>query len=129
MLSRCLLSGLMGFSVASAIFVYVRRTDNIFNFDVLYIGLCSFFCPCIQFGRNAEAIGENCVTYGLSQLVPIFNVYCKVVVRGRIRDQKRIDGTCINDLLCSLFCYECTIAQEAQVKRRQYNMVKIIPIL
>ncbi|XP_019859379.1 PREDICTED: cell number regulator 10-like [Amphimedon queenslandica] len=76
--------------------------------------LLSFFLPCVQFGRNAETVGENCLMYGLSQLVPLLNIYCRTVVRGKIRNQKGIDGTCFNDLLCHLFCMRCALAQEGQ---------------
>lgn len=53
--------------------------------------------------------------YGLSQIVPILGLYCRVTTRGKIREQKGIGGSCINDLLCTWCCYECTLAQEAQV--------------
>jgi Cys-rich protein (TIGR01571 family) len=79
-----------------------------------FIGIISFFVPCLQFGRNAEAIGENCLTYGLSQIVPILGLYCRAMVRGKIRDQKSIPGSCLMDLILILFCYSCTLAQEGQ---------------
>lgn len=79
------------------------------------LGLLSFICPCIQFGRNAEALGESCVMYALSQFVPLLNIYCRVSVRGKIREQKGIDGSCFKDLLCSWCCGPCALAQEAQV--------------
>lgn len=81
----------------------------------MFTGLLSYFCPCIQFGRNAEMLGESCVTYALSQFVPLLNLYCRTTVRGKIRDQKGIDGSCLNDLLCVLFCHLCTLTQESQV--------------
>ena len=89
-------------------------------------GLLSFICPCIQFGRNAEAVGENCLMYALSQFVPILDLYCRTVVRGKIRQQKAIDGSCLNDLICHFFCEACALAQEAQVYRLNkyfYNML------
>ncbi|XP_003382496.1 PREDICTED: protein PLANT CADMIUM RESISTANCE 3-like [Amphimedon queenslandica] len=76
--------------------------------------LLSFMCPCIQFGRNAEALGESCVMYALSQFVPLLNLYCRVTIRGKIREQKGIEGSCFNDLLCSWCCGPCALAQEAQ---------------
>ena len=78
-------------------------------------GVLSFFCPCIQFGRNAENLGESCFSYAISQLVPLLNLYCRVTVRGRIREQKGIEGSCFKDLLCSWCLYPCSLAQEAQV--------------
>lgn len=81
----------------------------------LHLGLLSFFCPCIQFGRNGEAIGESCMMYALSQFVPLLNLYCRATVRGRIREQKGIEGSCIKDLLMVWCCGPCSLAQEAQV--------------
>ncbi len=78
-------------------------------------GLLSYFCGCYQFGKNAEQLGENCLTYALSQFVPLLNLYCRTVVRGRIRDQKGIDGSCFNDLLCVICLPVCALAQESQV--------------
>ena len=100
----------------------------VFYFE--FVGLLSFFCPCIQFGRNAEALGESCVTYALSQFVPILNIYCKTVVRGRIREQKGIEGTCLKDFLCSWCCYKCTIAQEALVcvEHGLFNILTFIDV-
>lgn len=82
----------------------------------LYAGLLSYFCPCIQFGNNAEALGESCVLYALSMFVPILGLYCRTSVRGRIREQKGIEGSCFKDLLCVLCCAFCSLAQEAQVR-------------
>ena len=88
----------------------------------LSIGLLSFILPCVQFGRNAEAVGENCLMYGLSQLVPLLDIYCRTMVRGKIRDQKGIEGTCFNDLLCHLCCAACALAQEGQVRKELYHV-------
>lgn len=89
---------------------------NFRSFTLLHIsGLCSFCLPCVQFGRNAEAVGENCMMYGLSQLVPLLDLYCRTMIRGKIREQKGIEGTCINDLLCHFCCTACALAQEGQV--------------
>ena len=78
-------------------------------------GLLSFFCPCYQFGKNAEQVGEECFTYGLSHFIPILNWYCRTVIRGKIREQRGIEGSFVNDLLCVMFCYACTLAQESLV--------------
>lgn len=82
---------------------------------IFHAGLLSFFCPCIQFGRNAESLGESCFLYALSQFVPLLNLYCRVSVRGRIREQKGIEGSCFKDLLCAWCCAPCSLAQEGQV--------------
>ena len=53
--------------------------------------------------------------YALSMFVPILGLYCRTVVRGRIREQKGIEGSCFKDLLCSWCCSPCALAQEGQV--------------
>lgn len=118
--SKWVLNGRM---VSLAVLVTVQRV-RCYNltcwFIFLYTGLLSFICPCIQFGRNAEAVGESCLMYALSQFVPILDLYCRTIVRGKIRQQKAIDGSCLNDLICHIFCEPCALAQEAQVCR--FNM-------
>lgn len=84
-------------------------------FCFVITGLLSFICPCIQFGRNAEAVGESCLMYALSQFVPLLNLYCRLSVRGKIREQKGIEGTFIKDLLYVWCCSTCSLAQEGQV--------------
>lgn len=78
-------------------------------------GIITYFVPCYTFGKNAEQLGESCVTYGLSQLVPILDIWCRTQVRGKIREQKGIEGSCIKDLLMHLFCGLCALIQEARV--------------
>ena len=79
------------------------------------IGLCliTFIAPCYTQGKNAEAIGESCLTHGIFALIPLLNIYCHATNRGKIREKKNIDGTFFNDLLCSLFCTPCALVQEA----------------
>ncbi len=78
-------------------------------------GIITWFVPCYTFGKNAEQLGENCLMYGLSYIVPILNIWCRTQIRGKIREQQGIDGSCINDLLCVLFCDLCALVQEARV--------------
>ncbi|KAK7501328.1 hypothetical protein BaRGS_00007453 [Batillaria attramentaria] len=79
-------------------------------------GLCiiSYFVPCYQFGRNAEAVGESCFTCGLAYLCPIVNIIAALKIRGKIREQKGIPGSTLNDLLLICFCTLCALVQEAQ---------------
>ena len=78
-------------------------------------GIITWFVPCYTFGKNAEQLGENCVMYGLSYFVPILNFWCRTQIRGKIREQKGIEGSCIKDLLCVLFCDLCALVQESRV--------------
>lgn len=98
-----------------------------FSAVLIYTGIFSFVIPCVQFGRNAEALGESCMMYGLSQLVPILDVYCRTMVRGKIREQKGIEGSCGNDFLMHFCCGPCALAQEAQVCGSRYRMCSMKP--
>ena len=49
--------------------------------------LSSRVVPCLTFGQLAEAMGEDCLMYGLAVMVPLLNIYCLVSMRGRIRDK------------------------------------------
>ena len=55
------------------------------------LGILSYFCPCYIFGKNAEAIGENCVLCGLSYFCPPVHLFTRTSIRGKIRDQKGIE--------------------------------------
>lgn len=53
--------------------------------------------------------------YALSQFVPLLDVWCRTSIRGKIREQKGIEGTCIKDFLLHWFCGLCALVQEARV--------------
>ena len=60
----------------------------------LSTGLLSFFVPCYQFGKNAEAVGHNCIVCGLLCLFfgcGLIGLVARDNVRYRIREQKGID--------------------------------------
>ena len=80
------------------------------------IGLCvlSFFLPCYTFGKVAEAVGQSCLLCGLSVLVPIANVVTMVMVRSKVREAHRIEGSVLGDVLPVLCCPFCSLVQEAQ---------------
>ncbi len=80
------------------------------------IGMCIFTCfvPCYTFGKVAESVGDDCLMCGLALLVPILNLYALIVTRGKVRDNKGIDGSLINDLLMVCCCGFCALMQEAQ---------------
>jgi Cys-rich protein (TIGR01571 family) len=88
-------------------------------------GLCScfgncmvcvltYFVPCYVHGKIAQAIGENCLCYGLLQIVPIANFITAIMLRGKVRDQKGIDGSGGKDCATIFFCYCCAVIQEAK---------------
>ena len=75
----------------------------------------AFIVPCYVLGKNAEQVGDDCILTGLSCLVPLLNIWCLTSVRGKIREQKGIDGTCTSDVLTVLFCVFCSLTQEWRV--------------
>jgi Cys-rich protein (TIGR01571 family) len=79
------------------------------------IGMCvfSFILPCYTHGKTAEVLGDNCLHCGLAILVPCFNIYTVAQTRGRVRENKSIEGTPTSDCLVSLFCAICVIIQHA----------------
>ncbi len=56
-----------------------------------YAGIIAYFCPCYVFGKNAEAVGDSCLMCALSQFVPLLNLWTRVSIRGKIREQKGIE--------------------------------------
>ena len=90
-------------------------SNGIFDcFKDCSICLLAYFVPCYVFGKNAEVVGGSCVLCAVSQFVPVVNLGAHVHIRGKIREQRGIDGSCINDLMCVCCCGLCAIAQEAQ---------------
>ncbi|PVD38996.1 hypothetical protein C0Q70_01621 [Pomacea canaliculata] len=83
-------------------------------FDNLGLCIISYFIPCYQFGKNAEAVGESCFGCGLAYICPIANIIAAIKIRGKIREQKGIAGSTIGDLVLFCFCPLCTLVQEAQ---------------
>ena len=83
-------------------------------FDDCALCIITYFCPCYTFGKNAEAVGDSCFLCCLSQFIPFIDILTRTLVRGKIREQKGIDGSCIGDLICHLFCAACALCQEAQ---------------
>lgn len=83
-------------------------------FDNFGICIVSYFIPCYQFGKNAEAVGENCLLCGLGMLVPILDIFLVLKIRGKIREAKGIQGSLVGDLFTWCFCGICALVQEAQ---------------
>ena len=101
----------------SSSFIHLSFIPYSSSLPPLRPGILSFFVPCVPFGRNSEALGENCFVYGFSQLFPLLSCYFRVVERGRIREQKGLEGTLLQDILCTLCCYPCSLAQETRVNK------------
>ena len=80
------------------------------------IGLCVFtyIVPCYTFGKIKEAQGEDCVKCGVAALVPCLNFYLFIMARGKVREDKGIEGSLVIDALTVCFCGLCAMIQTAQ---------------
>ena len=83
-------------------------------FDDIMLCLTAYLCPCYVFGKTAETVGEDCVMCGVVTFVPLVNLLCHHKIRGKIRENKGIDGSPVNDLLMICCCPICSLMQEAQ---------------
>lgn len=83
-------------------------------FDNFSLCLISYFVPCYQFGKNAEAVGESCLLCGLALLVPLVDLWAVISIRGKIRESKGIQGSLVGDLLTWCVCPLCALVQESQ---------------
>lgn len=80
-------SGFVISSVACGTFL----TSYITLYVIGDLGIITYIVPCYTAGKNAEGIGEGCVVHGIYSLVPILGLYCHAIIRGKIREQKRIE--------------------------------------
>lgn len=87
-------------------------------------GLCviTLCLPCYTYGKNAEAVDKSCFLYCLIAYIPVVNTFCGALIRGEVREQKGIDGSCLGDLLAFMCCPICAlvqIGQEVSVSKQQ----------
>mmetsp|Transcript_200 Transcript_200/g.233 ORF Transcript_200/g.233 Transcript_200/m.233 type:complete len:115 (+) Transcript_200:39-383(+) len=93
-------------------------------FDDCEICLCSFCCPCIQFGRNMENLQSDanptsdccacCLIYYFSSAFGCLpRLILHTVERGLIRPGDAEERVC-EDCLTICFCTPCALAQEGQ---------------
>ncbi|XP_002739625.1 uncharacterized protein LOC100378782 [Saccoglossus kowalevskii] len=80
------------------------------------LGLCvvTYFAPCYTQGKVAEAVGDDCLLCGLSVFVPLLDIWARASIRGKVREQKGIEGGFIGDLCLACWCYPCSLMQDAQ---------------
>lgn len=83
-------------------------------FDNCGICIISYFLPCYQFGKNAEAVGDSCLLCGLGIMIPGIDWFLGAHIRSKIRESKGINGSFVGDLLFWCFCPFCALVQEAQ---------------
>lgn len=78
-------------------------------------GVCiiTFLVPCLTAGRSAEKVGESCFLYGCLSILGPVGIYTRAVIRGKVREQKGIEGSLGIDCLTHWFCGMCALVQEA----------------
>ena len=78
-------------------------------------GVCviSFFLPCIQAGRNAEAVGDNFVLSCVGFFIPIVNLLFLSNNRAKIRHMQSIRGDTATDCCYIILLGPCSLAQLA----------------
>lgn len=83
-------------------------------FDNFTVCIITYFVPCYTSGKNAEAVGESCLLYGVGWLIPLVGECLAASIRSKIREQKGIEGSFLGDAAAHLCCPLCALAQDAQ---------------
>jgi len=81
-------------------------------FSNLTTCILGYFVPCYVHGKNAAAVGDDCLLCGLVFFVPFADIWFLADNRRKIREQKGIDGSLIGDLAIMCFCTCCAIVQQ-----------------
>ena len=91
-------------------------------FNNFTLCIVTYIAPCYVAGKNAEAVGEDCLLCGAATLVPIANIVFGAQIRSKIREQKGIGGSFFNDIMMHMCCVLCAIVQEAnEVKNTSFT--------
>ena len=90
----------------------------------------SCWCPCIQYGKNVEALTKQtcagpCTTFFCLQIMCFGSSWLvSHQTRVDLRAKFGIDGNCCADCCCHLWCRCCAIAQEArEIQKRGFLAV------
>lgn len=82
-------------------------------FDNCTVCIITYFCPCYTQGKISEKVGESCILHAILFLVPIANLICATIIRGKVRENRGIDGSVVSDCLAIWCCAPCALCQEA----------------
>ncbi|KAI8519899.1 hypothetical protein Bbelb_031560 [Branchiostoma belcheri] len=87
------------------------------------IGLCAltFCCPCVTAGKNAEAVGEDCLKYGLYSVLGPVGMYSMAYTRTKIAEREGLPADFVTNILIYGTVPCCALMQEAQ----QMESVKV----
>jgi len=77
-------------------------------FDNCGVCIITYFIPCYTHGRVAEKVGEDCLMCGLTQLIPLANLFFGAQIRGKVSqpgafiehltDNRRLKSSCVHSL-------------------------------
>ncbi|XP_039254272.1 uncharacterized protein LOC120331267 [Styela clava] len=81
-------------------------------FDNITLCLISYIAPCYTVGKTAEAVGDDCLLCGAGYMFG--GCIIGGLLRGKVREQKGIDGSPVMDFLIHCFCPLCAIIQDNQ---------------
>jgi len=93
--------------------------------------LCACCCPCVQIGRNMEAIGEgDCLTWAALWFVLQWCSKAGCVVhfleRSKVRERLRMRPDPLMDFIKVSCCDVCALSQEArEIKSRRERLYRI----
>merc|ERR1712150_43125 len=87
-------------------------------FDDIELCLWSYFLPCFTAGKNAEAMEEDCLIYGIASITCVAP-YTNALIRTKIREKYGIEGDFIKDILIHWCCPLCGLIQNAQELKEQ----------
>ncbi|CAK8692318.1 unnamed protein product [Clavelina lepadiformis] len=79
-------------------------------FDNCGVCIVSYFAPCYTVGKTAEAVGDDCVLCGVAYVFT--GCIAGTIIRGKVRQQRNIEGTGLGDFCVHLFCPLCAIIQD-----------------
>jgi len=78
------------------------------------ICIVTTFVPCYTAGKIGEKVGDSCLVCCVLSLIPVVDCFAFASLRGKVREQKGIDGGFIGDLMVSWCCPVCLLCQAAQ---------------
>ncbi|CAK8692319.1 unnamed protein product [Clavelina lepadiformis] len=79
-------------------------------FDNCGVCIVSYFVPCYTVGKTAEAVGDSCCVCCLAYFFT--GCIAGSIIRGRVRQQKGIEGSSLGDFCIHFFCPFCAVIQD-----------------
>ena len=80
------------------------------------LGVCILTCffPYYTFGKISHELGHDCCLCACLYCVPLLGQLLQLRLRMKLREKRRIDGSCLSDCVVISFCTCCSLVQEAR---------------